>query len=193
MPSLALFVNDDLAVKRVTLPAGTLPGSVSIGGIYSGSRAQVTLALEDDGVLITGVQTSDSVAYSLRKSLGNQYYMYLFGDNPTPVRVSGICVPNQSCTPSAPNSIDALVAFYTAFKASGRSKSDGDFPQVTVSVAGRVITGLLLAMSVNQVDVNQRVASFSFDIMGLKDVQTARPMIADGDLSRGLTSRELVF
>lgn len=191
----ALFLPDELTVKRVTLPSGTLPGSVSMVGGSNLDLTGSTLALHDDGILITGVDTVEGVSHSLNKSLGNQYYLYLFGDNPATVNVRGFCLPSGSCDDFiGVSSYDDLFAFYTAFRASGKTKVLGDLPKVTVGFSGRSYHGLLLGLSVNQSDVDRRIAQFTLSLIALSITSEGSSGTRTGEgKTRNLTANGLVL
>jgi len=158
----SIFQSRPGTVKMLNYEYGTAPGTLLAwegggpgGAGTSGSPNQLL------PIVVTGVGYDQSLNIQFMTTLRKVVYVYSFGDRIGDLRVSGIAF-DRNCA-------DKLSGWGTRsmFKYYRENKAIKDNQQIKIILAGEVIAGSLVGMSLNLLSADNKTMGFSLDIKAL--------------------------
>ena len=128
-------------------------GTVS-APLFSSSEA---LGFQGERVLITRVALDEQTAHQFSNSLGGAIYLYVFGNLPGQLVISGIAV--ASCAASAKHGVDHAREWYLKNRLSKRKE-----PLFITIGSDQVVVGYLTGFNVDVANHEQRIMQFTMQL-----------------------------
>jgi len=159
-----LFRSNAGAVTRLILGESAVPGSVELISAISLSNAS-TIGASQELFIFTGIDYSQVTNHQFQSSLGNDIYLYVFGDKIGSVVITGYAFTSD-CDGNA-NGITQLLSFYDTNKLS-RIGSNGELPLIKIRIGSADFLYCFLAdCRVIMSDPSTRLAQFALTLRAI--------------------------
>lgn len=160
-----------------------LPGNASLAGIqvFGGEAvaANEINAVSSGLVVITGYQYNQMTNQQIVQSLGEQFFLYSFGDKMGNITINGLafrgaCSSNTSnkefVNSSTSTGLLQVLEFYAKHKINIINPATGAFPIVRTKIDGQEIDGVLVNCTVNINDASSYLGTFSMNLVTIPSV-----------------------
>lgn len=149
-----IFVPNENRVLRVVCSNEVAPAHIRIRSSKDGYLDAAGEAI------ITGVTLDQSTQHQFAQSLTNVTYLYTFGDQIANITVTGMAFP-EVCD-SGTVGLDWALDFYARNKVSAAVGTS--VPVVEITIGSRVLTGFLVASSIQLSDASTRIGMFTLNL-----------------------------
>lgn len=160
-------IKGDAALAAIQIYGGTIDGANELS---DGSEGLI---------IVTGYNYNQQTNQQIVQSLGEQFFLYTFGDRMGSITINGY-VFNGICNNSTPSTtfevstkktgIVQILEFYGKNKVNKINPSTGSFPIIRTKIDGQEIDGVLVGCTVNVNDPTTYLGSFSMSLITIPSV-----------------------
>lgn len=118
-----------------------------------------TLTWDTHKTIITRVSTSESGNFNALHTIGNDFYVYVFGDRIGQITISGLALSENCAVNDGVHGIEKVTEWYRQNKLANRLEP------VVISIGRTPIEGFLIGCTSDIVDPGTRIASFNLSLM----------------------------